>query len=510
MKNTINIENKRTKIIATLGPSITKDLFTLADLKNPKKKSSVKYAYEKMREIILNGVTCVRLNLSHGSHEEHALRIKIAREVAKSLNRNIAIMLDTKGPEIRIHKCEGDKVEIHENDEIDIYKRKRVLGNKKHFSYSDSSGKYNITNDVKKGSTILVDDGKLQLFVDEVMPELGVIKTVALNSHFIKENKRINLPGCEYTIPFLSTKDIDDINFACKQDCDYIAASFTNSAQNVRDIRNLLKKNKKMKIQIIAKIETGNGISNIDQIFAEADGVMVARGDLGLEIPYYDVPYWEKQMIRKGRFTGKPVIVATQMLDSLERSLQPTRAEVTDVFFAVERGADATMLSGESAQGLFPAVAVKTMASIDIKSEVLFDYEHSIEDYFPMTPFEKYARKIAIQIADKVKPTSSKQGLLSYKFNPEFPYNFVVVFTDDKYLIRAISNIRPAATIMIITSESEILNSFGINYAIQTYYVKDLNAAKNKYKEVSADAIKTITKEKYKAIAFFDKKFHKI
>ena len=291
MESKLNIENKRTKIIATLGHSITQNIFCFDDLKDPAKKKSVQHAYEKMREIILNGVTCVRLNLSHGSHEEHATRIKIVRDVARKLNRNIAIMVDTKGPEIRINKCKDNKVEIKENDEVDIYTRKKVLGDRTKFSCSDSTGKYNMANDVKKGSIILVDDGKLQLFVDEVMPELGLIKTVALNSHFIKENKRINLPGCEYSIPFLSAKDIADIDFACKQNADYIAASFTNCAQNVKDIRAELKKHNKMNIQIVAKIETGHGIRCIDEIFEEADGVMVARGDLGLEIPYYDVPY---------------------------------------------------------------------------------------------------------------------------------------------------------------------------------------------------------------------------
>ena len=514
MKKELNIENKRTKIIATLGPSITQDIFTFSDLDNPKKKKNVQRAYNKMREIILNGVTCVRLNLSHGTHEEHAVRIKIARDVAKELDRNIAILIDTKGPEIRIHKLKTPKVDIKENDEIDIYTRKKVLGDKTKFSCSDSSGKYNMANDVKKGSIILVDDGKLQLFVDEVMPELGVIKAVALNTHFIKENKRINLPGCEYSIPFLSDKDILDIEFACKNNADYIAASFTNCAQNVKDIREQLKKHNKLNIQIVAKIETGHGIKCIDEIYDEADGVMVARGDLGLEIPYYDVPYWQKQMIRKGRFTGKPCIVATQMLDSLERSLQPTRAEVTDVFFAVERGADATMLSGESAQGQFPAEAVKTMASIDERAEELFDYEHSIKDYFVLTAFDKQTKRIAVKIADKVKPTgdiiTSKLSPVAHKFHPVFPCNYVVLFSDDKYLIRAISNIRPAATIMVVTSEPEILNSFAISYAIQTYLVEDLNLAKQDYVNVSKKAINTITKGNYKAIAFFDKKFHEL
>ena len=266
MEKQLKIDSKRTKIIATLGPSITQDIMSFEDLKNPKKKSHVAQAYAKMKEIILNGVTCVRLNLSHGSHEEHAVRIKIVRDVAAELKRNVAIMLDTKGPEIRIDKCSKEKVEINEGDKVDIYTTKKVVGTRKCFSCSDSSGTY-------------------------VDPVRGIIKTTALNSHFIKENKRINLPECDYSIPFLSKKDITDIEFACSQNCDYISASFVNNAHNIHEIREVLQKNNKLNIQIVAKIESSNAINNIDEIYEAADAVMVARGDLALEIPYYDVPY---------------------------------------------------------------------------------------------------------------------------------------------------------------------------------------------------------------------------
>ena len=290
MEKQLKIDSKRTKIIATLGPSITQDIMSFEDLKNPKKKSHVAQAYAKMKEIILNGVTCVRLNLSHGSHEEHAVRIKIVRDVAAELKRNVAIMLDTKGPEIRIDKCSKEKVEINEGDKVDIYTTKKVVGTRKCFSCSDSSGTYNMANDVRKGILVLVDDGKLQLLVNDVDPVRGIIKTTALNSHFIKENKRINLPECDYSIPFLSKKDITDIEFACSQNCDYISASFVNNAHNIHEIREVLQKNNKLNIQIVAKIESSNAINNIDEIYEAADAVMVARGDLALEIPYYDFP----------------------------------------------------------------------------------------------------------------------------------------------------------------------------------------------------------------------------
>lgn len=501
MESLIKTYFKRTKIVATLGPAVTQKIFTWEQFNDPKNQASVQKAYELMEEIIQNGVNCVRLNFSHGNDEEQLIRIKIARDVAKKLNRNIAIMLDTKGPEIRISSYVDKKVTILMNSEVDIYTQKSVDGDEHSFSVTDATGSYNMANDVHKGSLILVDDGKLELYADEIYPEKGLIKTVALNTHTITNKKRINLPGCEYSIPFLSEKDKKDIVFACKNHLDYIAASFVNSKENIEQIRQILHEHKNYTTQIIAKIETGTGINKLDEIIQASDGIMVARGDLALEIPYYDVPYWQKQMIRKCRYVGKPCIVATQMLDSLEHSIQPTRAEVTDVFFAVERGADATMLSGESAQGMFPTNAVATMANIDVESELLFDYDRAIHYYFPKTNFPKYAKKIAIRIAKCLKPTGEQ-------INPEFPYNFLVLFSDDKVLIRAISNIRPAATIIVVTSEEEMLNQFAINYGIQMYLVKDLNAAKLSYEKVCMDAINQFQHKQKKAIAFFDKKFH--
>ncbi len=503
MEQLIKTYFKRTKIVATLGPSITQKIFTWDQFNDPKNQELVKKAYENMEEIIKAGVNCVRLNFSHGDYEEQLIRIKIVRDVAKKLNRNIAIMLDTKGPEIRVSSYVDKKIEIKADSQVDIYTIKTIAGDAKSFSVTDSTGTYNMANDVKKGSIILVDDGKLELYADEIDPSSGIIRTVALNTHTITNKKRINLPGSNYTLPFLSEKDKKDILFACDNNLDYIATSFTNSKANIDEVREILRKQNNFNIKIIAKIETGNGIENLDDIIEASDGIMVARGDLALEIPYYDVPYWQKQMIRKCRYAGKPCIVATQMLDSLERNIQPTRAEVTDVFFAVERGADATMLSGESAQGQFPINAVETMANIDVKSELLFDYDRAINVYFKKTKFPKYIKQIAKKIANELKP-------IGEQINPSFKYNFLVLFSDDKQLVRAISNIRPAATIILITSEKELINEFAINYAIQTWYVENLNDAKEKYQQVATKVIRSLNHENVKAIAFFNKSFHKL
>ncbi len=488
---------KRTKIIATLGPAITQKLWDLDMLNNPKNAKSRELAYQRMEDIIKSGVNCVRLNFSHGSHEEQIMRIKIAREVAKKLKRNISIMLDTKGPEIRLGKFESDFVTIQQGDKLIIHTTKEIVGNSKEFYATDSTGKYNMANDVKVGGLILINDGKFQVRVNKVNKKDGLIYCTALNKADISEKKRINLPNATYSMPFMSEKDKKDVQFACDHNLDYIAASFANSKENVEEIRAILKKNKNTHIQIISKIETTHAINNIDQIIDASDGIMVARGDLGLEIPYYDVPYWEKYMIRKCRYVGKPVIVATQMLDSLERNIQPTRAEVTDVFFAVERGADSTMLSGESAQGLFPVRAVSTMAEIDVKSELLFDYNRAFTFYFPKAKLPSKAKTVAKTIAKKLLPYGSDVA-------PSFPYEFVALFTNDINTIKAVSNIRPAATIVVITDRKDLLTAFGISYAIQTYYVNDLAKAKKEYNKVSKAAVKTFKSKPGKTIAYID------
>jgi pyruvate kinase len=388
----------------------------------------VSLAYQRMEGILRAGVTCVRLNFSHGSYEEQQVRINIAREVAKKINRNISVMLDTKGPEIRVGKIKDGPVAIAKDSEVTIYTKESIVGNKNEFFVTDSTGTYNMAKDVKVDGVILVDDGKLQLKIKTVDVEQGLIKTIALNNHFVNDKKRINLPNTEYSMPFMSQKDRDDILFGIKNNVDYIAASFVNSRQNLQEIRDFLDANGGEQIQIVSKIESTHAIRNIDEILEATNGVMVARGDLALEIPFYDVPYWQKYIIRKCRLIGKPSIVATQMLDSLERNIQPTRAEVTDVFFAVDRGADATMLSGESAQGQFPVEAVYTMRQIDKKSELLFDYTRAIHWYFPKANLPKYAKKIAKKIAIKCLPHGSNIA-------PSFRYNFVVIFTNDKSTI---------------------------------------------------------------------------
>ena len=502
MNDLIKLFNKKTKIIATFGPAITGELWTTKDLKSKAKIKIVEQAYNNIEKLILAGMNCARLNFSHGTYEEQLVRIKIIREVANKLNKNIAIMLDTKGPEIRLGKFNA-KIPVEIGSKLEIYTTKNIIGNKNKFSVFATTPNYNMINDVKVGSIILVDDGKLRLLVQKIDRDKNIISTIAENSHFISERKRINLPDAEYTMPFLSKKDIDDIKFACNNKLDFIALSFVNNISDINAVRDILIKNNCQNIQLISKIETKNAIKNIDKIIDASDGIMVARGDLALEIPYYEVPYWEEQIIKKTRSKGKTVIVATQMLDSLEHNIQPTRAEVTDVYFAVKQGADATMLSGETANGDFPINALKTMSNINIHSELLFNYWNAYKFFVKNNNFPRYAKITAIRIAKKILPNNKHVGI-------ESKYRALVVFSDDKLLLKAISNIHPIIPILLITSEKELLNYYCIHYGIQTYLVDDLNKSKENYKSIAISATTNIYKSNKPLLIYLNKKFYEI
>lgn len=482
---------KRTKIIATLGPAITGELVSFDQLKDNTFKASVMQAYERMEALFRSGVNVVRLNFSHGNHECQGVKLKIVRDVAKKLNIPVAILLDTKGPEIRVGNLKGNLISIKTGEKVEIYTTKKIIGEKNKFSVSDSSGTYNMANDLKKKDQILIDDGKLTLKVDNVQKFNGVVHATSLNSHVVWANKRINLPGVKYSMPFLSDKDIADIKYGIENKVDIIAASFVNNSDDVKKIRNILKEHCATGIKIISKIESANAISNIDDIIQKSDGIMVARGDLALEIPYYEIPYWEKYIIKACRLLGKKCIVATQMLDSLEKNVFPTRAEVTDVFYAVERGTDATMLSGESASGLHPINAVEVMNQINLQSEQLFDYGRSIDVYYPKTTnFHTVSGRIIWELALKCAP---RRMLV----NNTFKYDFIVVFTNDFKLLDAFSNIRFPSTIIAVTTNKSVYLGCGVSYGVYTYLLDkqewkdDITAlSKNEQKLIAQSAIK--------------------
>lgn len=463
---------RRTKIIATFGPSITKDLFSFKILEDPNNQLKVQEVYETTKESLLAGVNVVRLNFSHGSREEQLVRAHLVRKAAAELQRPVSIMLDTKGPEIRV--CDIGKSDgrmFLKNQKITIYTLTKQPGTDKSFSVTDSTGTYNMAKDVKVGDVILVDDGKLVLHTNEVDRDRGIIECLVKNDHLLKTNKRINLPASDYSIPFLSQKDHEDILFAIENKFNYIAASFVNNKQNVLDIKAILKSANAEHIKVIAKIESRQAINNLDEILTVVDGIMIARGDLGLEVPYYEVPYWGKYIVKKCRYANIPVIMATQMLDSLEKNIIPTRAEASDVFWAVERGVDATMLSGESAQGQFPINAINVMSKLARQSEIFFDYKRSLSIYYPQIPHYSSAQGQMIEkIAEKLFPKS--QGM-----DTQFSYQSIAVFTNDYEFLKMLSISRPAARVLAFTTDVTLYNSCGILYAITPILVKDLDHA---------------------------------
>ena len=338
---------RKTKIICTIGPA-TSDEKTL-------------------RSMILSGMNVARLNFSHGSHEEHLKIIHLIKKIRKDLDIPIGILLDTKGPEIRTKLFENNQDELITGNEVRIV-HDDILGNSERFSVTYK----NIAKDLHIGSTILIDDGLISLKVKEI-DKLDLICTVT-HGGMISNNKSINLPGVCLNLPSLTAQDEDDIKFAIKNQIDFIAASFVRRPSDVLAIRRILKAENCETIDIIAKIENEEGVNNFENILQVSDGVMVARGDLGVEIPEYEVPTIQKQLIRHAFQRGKISITATEMLDSMIRNPRPTRAEVSDVANAVIDGTSAIMLSGETAMGKYPLEALKTMANIALHTEKKFDY----------------------------------------------------------------------------------------------------------------------------------------
>ncbi|MDU7411380.1 MAG: pyruvate kinase [Anaerococcus sp.] len=343
---------KKTKIVCTIGPSS----------ESP----------EIIEDLIKNGMNVARLNFSHGTHEEHLAKMKTIRKVRRKLNRPIAIMLDTKGPEIRTGNFNIDEVFLKPGDVFTLTTRD-VEGTEEIVSVSYEG----LPNDVEVGSVIYIDDGLVQLEVTEIKDGTDVVCR-ALNNGVLSNHKGVNLPGSKTNLPAITPKDIDDIKFGIENDIDLIAASFVRKKEDVYEIRRILEDNGGEHIKIISKIESQEGVDNIEEIIEASDGIMVARGDLGVEIRTELIPIVQKEIIRKANKAAKPVITATQMLDSMIRNPRPTRAETTDVANAIIDGTDCVMLSGETAGGKYPVEAVSTMRNICITTELSDDFKENI------------------------------------------------------------------------------------------------------------------------------------
>lgn len=345
---------KKTKIVCTIGPASEDPAI--------------------LEELINNGMNVARLNFSHGSHEEHLAKIKTIRRIRRKLNTPVAIMLDTKGPEIRTGNFNVDEIYLKPGDIFTLTTRD-VEGDQSIVSVSYEG----LPEDVSVGSEIYIDDGLVQLEVIEIKDGTDVV-CKALNNGILSDHKGVNLPGSKTNLPAITPKDVDDIKFGIENDIDIIAASFVRKKEDVYDIRRVLEDHGGEHIKIISKIESQEGVDNLDEIIEASDGIMVARGDLGVEIRTELIPLVQKEVIRKCNDAAKPVITATQMLDSMIRNPRPTRAETTDVANAIIDGTDCVMLSGETAGGKYPIEAVKTMRNICITTELSDDFYQNIYD----------------------------------------------------------------------------------------------------------------------------------
>lgn len=400
---------KRTKIICTMGPNTDDEAM--------------------MRKLAKAGMDIARFNFSHGDHEEQKNRMDLLKKVRKELKLPIAILLDTKGPEIRTGILEGgQKVYLEEESQFTLT-TEQIEGNNTRCSqtYKD------LPKDVKAGDTILIDDGLIQLTVEEVTDTDVVCRVV--NGGELGQKKGINVPNVEVKLPAITEQDKNDILFGIEQGIDFIAASFVRNAEAIKEIKELLRANGGERIDVIAKIENAEGVHNIDKIIKAADGVMVARGDLGVEIPAHEVPHIQKMIIRKCNESYKPVITATQMLDSMMRAPRPTRAEVTDVANAIYDGTDAIMLSGETAMGKYPEQAVQMMVKIAECTE----------------PYMTHKRFLDYRALRGNKNVSSAVGVAAVQTTENLGADCIVTPTISGQTARLISNFRPKVPIYAVS-----------------------------------------------------------
>lgn len=337
---------RKTKIICTIGPASESE--------------------ENLRELMLAGMNVARFNFSHGSHKEQLVKYNRVLKVRKELGLPVATLLDTKGPEIRLRDFEGGKVELVSGQQF-VLTTEEIMGTAERATISYK----NLKNDINVGTTILIDDGLIEMTVEEIKGEDIVCKVI--NGGFVSNHKGVNVPGAILSMPYISEVDLADIIFGVEHGFDFIAASFVRTREDIQEVRKIVE-DRGSKIKIIAKIENMQGIQNLEEIINVADGIMVARGDMGVEIPLEEVPILQKKMIKMAVAQGKHVITATQMLESMIKNPRPTRAEATDIANAIYDGTTAIMLSGESAAGLYPVEAVKTMSRIAERAEQDIDY----------------------------------------------------------------------------------------------------------------------------------------
>ena len=427
--------NKKTKIVCTLGPAVEDENI--------------------MRQMMLEGMNIARFNMSHGDHEEHGRRLAMLKRLRKELNLPVAALLDTKGPEIRLGDFEQKQIVLKQG-QLFTLTTDEILGNKES-AYITYPG---LPYDVTPGNRILIDDGLVEMEVESVVGE--EIRCLVKNTGVISARKGVNVPGVVLSLPFINEKDYNDLRFAVEQEYDFVAASFTRSASDMRELKNVLKELGGEKIKVIAKIENSQGVDNLDEILALADGIMVARGDMGVEIPLEEVPVIQKEIIKKVYGVGKQVITATQMLDSMMQYPRPTRAEANDVANAVYDGTSAIMLSGETASGKYPLECVRTMVRIAGRTEQDIDYRKRF--YQSNLPTEgsitnaisKATVNAAIELNAKAIVTVTESGRTAYMISRYRPVCPVIACTTREQTYRQLA--LSWGVIPLLIEEREDLN----------------------------------------------------
>jgi len=442
---------RKTKIICTVGPATDDESI--------------------MRELMVNGMNVARFNFSHGDYDTHKKRFEQILKLRKELDLPIATLLDTKGPEIRLGKFADNKpVEIHDGDTY-ILTADDVICNEKKGSVSFK----NLPRDVSAGTQILINDGVIELRAEKITGNDIICRVI--HGGTLSNNKGINVPGAKLSMPYLSDNDMNDLEFGAKMGFDFIAASFVRSAADINYLRKFTKSLGWFDVKIIAKIENNDGVENIDEIIEAADGIMIARGDMGVEIPFEKIPAIQKTLIYKGYRAGKQVITATQMLESMITNPRPTRAEITDVANAIYDGTSAIMLSGETAAGAFPIDTVKTMALIAETTEKNIDYKHQFSNNSKGDSNDSIADAIAHATVTTAHDLNAKA---------------IITVTKGGGTARLISKYRPQAMIIGCTTSERVCRQLNMSWGVTPYVIDE----KSNTDELFNTAVETAEKRR--------------
>ncbi len=420
---------KRTKIVATVGPACS--------------------SYEKLLELVIAGVNVFRLNFSHGAYDDKLAIINHIKEINRTQPFNIAILGDLQGPKLRVGELENGKIELKDGNTF-IFTTEKIIGSseKIYVSYP------NLAQDVKVGERIFLDDGKMELKAEEILNEKEIRVSVTLGG-ILTPKKGVNLPDSALTMPSLTEKDLADLDFIIANELDWVALSFVRKANDIIDLKKRIKE-QNSKIKVISKIEMPEALNNIRDIIVESDGVMIARGDLGVEVPVEQVPMIQKEIIRRCMRRAKPVIVATQMMESMMERTKPNRSEVTDVANAVLEGADAVMLSGETAMGEYPRLVVEMMSKIIMEVErTAYDYDRD----------------------DILTPQAHSPSLLSdalcysaCKLAEDVNANALIGMTQSGYTGFILSSYRPKAPLFVFSKERSLINQLSLSWGVRAFY----------------------------------------